>query len=256
MLRRVEGARRLIMTRAVRRIAASVEAVICSSTSERDDLIPLVRPRDQAKLRLLYNGLDLPGERSLGERHAAREQLGVAVEDVVGLFVGRLEERKAPLLAAAAARRVRSEGIPFVLLVAGEGPLANALQAEAGPHMRLLGHQQEMGRIYAAADVFLQPSEREGMSFALLEAMAHGVPAVAADGPGNPEAVGDTGIVFPAGDEVGLAEALTRLSRDGRWRAELGAAARVRVGEQFTVDRFLRDSAAVYSEALPPSPHA
>ena len=73
------------------------------------------------------------------------------------------------------------------------------------------------------------PSRREGLSFAVLEAMGHGLAMVVADGAGNPEAVGDAGLVLPAGDERAFADALARLAADAALRASLGAAARARV---------------------------
>jgi glycosyltransferase involved in cell wall biosynthesis len=79
--------------------------------------------------------------------------------------------------------------------------------------------------------------------------MGHGLAMVVADGPGNPEAVGDAGRVLPAGDEAAFAAVLGELTRDEALRARLGAAARERVESIFTAAA-LRDGArAAYERA-------
>src|SRR5919204_68745 len=88
--------------------------------------------------------------------------------------------------------------------------------------VQLLGHRNDVPRLLAAADFFLLVSKREGLSFALLEAMAHGLPAIVADVCENVEAVGDSGLAVPYGDEAALAAALVRLAGDEAGRAILG----------------------------------
>src|SRR6185437_7787989 len=110
------------------------------------------------------------------------------------------DERKDPITAARAAAKVRE---PLVFLIAGEGPLRPTLARFAEQHreVRLLGHRSDVDRLLAAADVFVLSSWREGFSYALLEAMSAGVVPVVSDAPGNPEAVGEAGVVFRRGDE-------------------------------------------------------
>jgi glycosyltransferase involved in cell wall biosynthesis len=88
------------------------------------------------------------------------------------------------------------------------------------------------------------------LSYALLEAMGHGLAIVASDGHGNPEAVGDAGLEFPVGDREALVAALVRLSSDPALRSRLGARAAVRVRDHFTADRFIAETEAVYRQAL------
>jgi len=84
----------------------------------------------------------------------------------------------------------------------------------------------------------------------VLEAMAHGLAIVVADGPGNPEAIGEAGIVVAAGDVGALANALRTLARDGPQRIRLGRAARARAQTQFSVGRLLAGVADAYAVAL------
>ncbi len=133
------------------------------------------------------------------------------------------------------------------MLVAGEGPQEAELRAAGA---RMLGFRRDPQRVLAAADVLVMPSRNEGLSFAVIEAMAAGLPCVVSDGPGNPEAVADAGIVFPAGDEAALRVALIRLAADPAERARLAAAARARAAATFSVDTFLTRMGALYAAAL------
>ena len=67
------------------------------------------------------------------------------------------------------------------------------------------------------------PSEREGLSFAVIEAMGSGLAIVVSDGPGNPEAIGDAGIVVAVGDVEALAATLGELARDPAQLRRLGS---------------------------------
>jgi glycosyltransferase involved in cell wall biosynthesis len=98
--------------------------------------------------------------------------------------------------------------------------------------------------------VLVLPSAREGLAMAALEAMAHGVATVVSDGPGNPEAVGEAGVVAPVGEVAAWTDVLVELAADAERRARLGAAARARVAAEFGVERFRAGVAAAYDAAL------
>ena len=97
------------------------------------------------------------------------------------------------------------------------------------------------------------PSRREGLSYAVLEAMAHGVATVVSDGPGNPEAVGDAGLVFPAGDAHGAGRAPARASRRPGRRAALGQAGRD-WPPSFTADKMVEEDRERAYEAVLTAP--
>ncbi len=252
LLRRTAGPQHTALSRALAAAVGAARAVICTSGAERDDLVAVVHSADRPKLTVIFNGIDPPAAPGPHSGPSLRDELGIGAETVLGLFVGQLEPRKAPLTAARAATRARAAGAPFVLAVAGEGPQAASLQALAGDAVKPLGFRSDLERLLSGADVFVAPSEREGMSLAVLAAMAHGLAVVASDGPGNPETVGDTALLFPTGDETALAAAITRLSADPALRRSLGASARSRALDTFGAERFLAATEAVYLRALEP----
>jgi glycosyltransferase involved in cell wall biosynthesis len=253
-LRRATGLRRATTVRGLGAVARCAARVLCTSQAEYDELAALLGPARVPRLSVVRNGVDVPAAVAPAERAATRAALGLEEGDVAALFLGELSARKAPLLAVDAAERAAAAGAPVVLLVAGEGPQAAAVRERACAAVRVLGQRDDPAALLAAADVFVLSSEREGLSFAVLEAMAAGLAMVVSDGPGNPEAVGDAGIVVPAGDGDALAGALRALALDRVERERLGAAARERVRSQFSRARLLEGVAAAYAVALDGAP--
>jgi glycosyltransferase involved in cell wall biosynthesis len=248
-LRRSRGAAGwLVRCRLARAIGASART-ICTR-EEREDLLAVLPGSLDSRLVVVNNSAPVPPPLSAEQRARLRGSLGLGEGDVAVLFAGRLEPRKDPLGAVRAVEEARAGGAGVVLLVAGDGPLAAEVRSHEGAGVRALGHRDDLEDLYGSADLFLLPSHREGMSLALLEAMAHGLVAVVADGAGNAEAVGDAGLVFPAGDLAAMSAHLARLAGDAGERARLGAAARERLQTELSMDRFLAGTRAQYEVAL------
>jgi glycosyltransferase involved in cell wall biosynthesis len=248
-LRRSGGLAGWAVRRRLRAAVAASRRTICIAADEREDLAAALPPALRGRLVVVANGVPVAAV-DPGRRERVRESLGLAAGEVAVLFAGQLEERKDPLGAIAAVEAARGRGAELVLLVAGGGPLERDVAARAGPGVRALGHRDDLEDLYAAADLFLLPSHREGMSFALLEAMAHGLPPVVADGSGNRETVAVAGAVFAAGDRGALSEVLAELAADPDERSRLGAAARERIRTELSLERFLAGTRAVYEAAL------
>ena len=247
-LRRARGARALLARALIARVLSAASVTVCCSKAECDELEPLAAS-GVSRMRVVYNGVPVPELPSDADRRDARAALRIPEDAVTALYLGQLEERKDPLTAVAAAEAVaRSE--PFVLLVAGDGPLRDQVEARAADGVRMLGFRSDPERLLAAADVFVMPSRREGLSMAVIEAMALGLAVVVSDGPGNPEAVEDTGVVFPVGDTEALARELRKLCRDPERRRRLGAAARERAASELSADNLIAGMTAAYEDAL------
>jgi glycosyltransferase involved in cell wall biosynthesis len=159
--------------------------------------------------------------------------------------------------AAALVARVRPS---FRLEVAGDGicmPELRRLTAELGleKHVRWHGAVRDVPALLGRAALFVLPSVEEGISLALLEAMARGLPTVATRVGGNPEVVvdGETGLLVPARDPEALARALLRLLDDPETRLRLGAAGRQRVEMQFDVRRMVAAYETLYLAGTEPA---
>ena len=207
-------------------------------------------------LSVVYNGVDMTQFAPQAERAAIRAELGMADDAVVIGSVGRLSADKGGqdgLIRAVADVR---QTYPQVRLVfVGDGPLRINLEAlvlERGlaDVVHFTGQRADVARLLGAFDIFVLPSLREALPIAVIEAMAVGLPVVAARIGGIPEVVedGTTGCLVPPGDEAALAAMLTQLVADPALAARLGAAGQARVQAQFTVEQMVRRVEHLYDE--------
>jgi glycosyltransferase involved in cell wall biosynthesis len=115
------------------------------------------------------------------------------------------------------------------------------------------GFRDDAPSLSAACDTFCLPStRREGLSRAIIEAMAYGVPPIVTDSGGSPELVVDgvSGIVVPVNDSKAIAAAVERLYRDAELRASLGRAARERIATNFRSEDTIEKTIALYQSLL------
>ncbi len=118
--------------------------------------------------------------------------------------------------------------------------------------LRFLGSRTDVGVLLPAVDLVVHPSQQEGFSNAILEAMAAGCPVVATAVGGNVEAVieGTTGLLVPPSDPVALAVAIERLLRRPDERRRFGLAGRQRAERSFGMDRMTLAYEQVYSAVV------
>jgi glycosyltransferase involved in cell wall biosynthesis len=168
----------------------------------------------------------------------------LAVRAPIVFHAGRFIEVKGATYLIRAMRAVQDVVPDAELVIAGTGPLRSALEREAhelGVRVRFLGmvtpdairawHAE--ARVYCMPSVRSSTGQREGLSNALLEAMASGLPIVASNSGGIPEAVGDAGFLVPERDVAALAERIVALLRDAALSERMGVASRARVVTHF-----------------------
>ena len=197
-LRRFHGARYRLAKANLRALSARTNSIICVSRSEYEDAAALLSASARKRLIVIHNGVAIPPSPSAAEREATRAQLDLPAGTTVALFVGKLEDVKEPLVAVRATVEACSRGTEVTLVVVGDGPLRSSVIEEGGDCVRVLGFREDIAKLNAAADLFILPSRREGLSYALLEAMSFGVCPIVSEIPGNVEAVGHAGIVCPS----------------------------------------------------------
>lgn len=168
------------------------------------------------------------------------------------LFVGRLSPQKNLARLLRALTLVRR---PVLLDVVGDGEqrrqLAETVQRQGNPVVRFHGRLDGAAllRRYEQADLFVLPSDREGMSLAALEAMAAGLPVLATDVPGNTELLRGIGVLVPAAPAA-LAAAIDEFAADEDFRQQT-AAASARAAREFTWAAAAAQVEDVYAEVLP-----
>jgi glycosyltransferase involved in cell wall biosynthesis len=182
------------------------------------------------------------------------EWLGSADVDTV-LYVGRLAQEKGVdrilELWTALAR------VGAVLVIVGDGPQRDSLERQAATlgllgSVRFLGRQTDVRPFYEMADLFVLPSRTEGVSNALLEAMAAGLPVVASDVGGNRDIVehGRSGLLLDLDDTAAWMRGIADLLDDPRLRDRLGTAARRRAAS-FSIGEVAERYLDLYETLLP-----
>jgi len=204
---------------------------------------PLARSSDRV-YRIRGMGVDLsrfaPGAHPDVRARLASE-LGFEPSRTIVLCVGRLIPEKGVIDFVAAARRVCESRQDAVFLLAGSGPLLEALRArvtEAGlsDRVKILGWRDDIQDLVKASDVFVLPSYyMEGLPVSLLEAMACAKPVITTHHKGCEDAVVDgvTAFLVPVKEPDRLAEKMTALIEDEKLRERMGRAGRERVETVF-----------------------
>ncbi len=215
----------------------------------------LARPE---KLLLVPNSVDLDRLRVPETARAEVRAELAAGERFVWLAVGRLEAQKDYPNLLRAVARLAGEGRDFAVWVAGQGPEAGALAAQAeaaGLRGRVtwLGLRPDVPRLLAAADGFAMSSAWEGTPLALLEALAAGLPAVATAVGGCPEVLAEAepGSLVPPGDPQALAAAMAALmDLPAGARRDRGEAGRAGVGARYGLPATLARWEEIYHRLL------
>ena len=145
-----------------------------------------------------------------------------------------------------------------VLALVGDGDRMDACrtlaqQAGVADRVRFLGQRADVPEILQASDIFVLNSKSEGMSNALLEALAAGLPCVATDVGGNPELVRDAenGFLVPPNQPAPLSRSLDILARNPDLRARMGARSRQRAQDEYSLGAMVRRTESIYEEVAP-----
>jgi glycosyltransferase involved in cell wall biosynthesis len=206
----------------------------------------------RGRWHVIHNAIPVPPPRprSLTEAHRA---LGIVPEDRVVGLVGRLVPAKAPADFLGAVSIALRKVPRLKALLVGDGPLRADVEAEVrrlgiGERVVLAGFRKDVADLLAGMDALVFSSTREGLSLAMLEAMAAGVPLVATRVGGTPELIehGVTGLLVPASAPEALADEIVRVLTDQALAARLAGAARARVAERFSLAKMADDYEALY----------
>lgn len=246
-----------------RRLASRVLATItdrmfavCRDSAGRYAQISGIPPK---LFDVIFNGVDCDRFQVVTDKTALRADLGIPLHSTLVLTVASLTPIKDHhSLVKAAARVLEQTDRPVQFLFVGDGVLRSSIEAEIdrlelGDSIRLLGNSDRVPAYLSACDLFVLPSRLEGMSNAILEAMASGLPVVANRVGGNPELVEDgvTGLLCQQGNTHDMADAIRRLVEQDSVRESMGVVARRRAEEKFSI-RTMMDAYARYYRSIAP----
>jgi len=238
--------------------------LVCVSKTCAEDLVAMNWNLDSTKVMAIQNGMDPTPylvEQSPKLSTASNREL-LFGEQVSGkrLFgtIGRLSEVKNYRRFIEAFARACQNNANIALVLIGTGPLEQELKTlvtslKIDEQVLFLGYRKDIPTLLQNLDVFALPSLREGISLALLEAMASGLPVLTSNRSGMKEVVSDSscGWLVEPEDSQSMAEIITLIARETPEQlAIIGNNARQRVLEKFHAERMTSDYEALYSEIL------
>jgi glycosyltransferase involved in cell wall biosynthesis len=207
---------------------------------------------DARRIDTIPNGIDTAHFAEHVSAVEFRSRMGIQPGDRVVVCVGRLDPLKGQTTLVRAFRDVVASEPRARLCLVGDGADRAALarhvdEFRLGDRVTFAGTIADVREALAAADVFVLPSNEEGLPGSVMEAQAAGVPVVATAVGGTPELVQHehTGLLVPPRDAGALSEAIVRLLRDSDLAQRLAAAARASV-QELSVDRMVDTTIAMY----------
>jgi glycosyltransferase involved in cell wall biosynthesis len=208
----------------------------------------------EGKFRKIYNGVAPIEPWAPDEAMAFRRREGIPNDTLVALCVSNFYPYKGhEELVEAVAKVVPMYPNVIFLMVGRDSGTVEATKARVRERgiersVRFVGSRTDVPDLLRASDLFVHPSREEGFSNAILEAMAAGLPVVACDVGGNPEAIvdGETGRLVPPRNAVAFASAVAELLADPEKRKAMGEAGRHRATERFSLDRMVGEMESLY----------
>jgi glycosyltransferase involved in cell wall biosynthesis len=198
------------------------------------------------RITVIPNGVQ-PLDTSSVNRAVVRRDLGLNENDILILSVGRLTYQKGHEFLVQAMFTVVGRFPNAKAGICGDGPLRSQLETQIidtglSNHMKLLGAWEDISPLLASADIFVLPSRWEGLSRALMEAMAAGLPVIAAEVDGIKDLVTDgvNGLLVASEDARMLGNSILQLIADAEMRKKLGAAGQAHVLKTHSVDDMCR----------------
>jgi len=211
----------------------------------------------RAPSEVILNGVSPDRITPTISRSEFRRANGVRDDDILLLSVGSLDSAKRPDRFLRVLSRL-GDRLPQVRAwIVGDGPQRAETEryaAELGVtgRVRFFGSRDDVADFMQAADIFVMTSDTEGVPAVVLEAGLMGLPVVAPRVGGLSECIidGETGVLVPPGDEVRMAEVISRLSSEPDSRKRLGTAGREWVRGHLTIDHIAEQYLAFYRDLL------
>jgi glycosyltransferase involved in cell wall biosynthesis len=234
------------MLRAVERVATHLtDLLVANAQAVADDARRAEKVR-RDKVVVVRNGLP-------DSAFASCPPADLRSTRPVLLCVASLRTYKGHRYLLDAVARLKARGLPCTLALAGDGPERSTLEDQAvrlGIDVRFLGIRADVDRLLARADVAVLPSLEEGMSNAVMEAMAAGRPIVATDVGGTRELLQGRGVLVPPAEPEALADGIEQVLTDPGWATRLGRLARAWSREHLLADAMIDRHIRIYRELL------
>jgi L-malate glycosyltransferase len=235
--RRYEFLDRILFQRLSRRIWKNAKAVVANSEGLKE---LAMKTDDNVNIKVIPNGVDIEEFRP-GKKKTERGN-----KKIIVISIGRLIERKGYSDLIEAISNMKNVELQLI----GDGNLLDRLKSEArsfNSNVKFLGKKEhgDIPEFLKKADVFVLPSLNEGMSNAILEAMACGLPIITTDTGGSKELVKENGVIFRKGDVNELRSVLKKFEKDKTLIVKMGDISR-RMVEEMSWDNVVQKYYEIY----------
>jgi len=231
-----------------------VNLVHCISNSVRDHILSIITI-DNSKLKVIYNGICL--DRFKNNKFQKTSTINYSNSHPIIGCVSRLDKRKGIeyLIKAIGLLKVQYKDIKLILV--GDGPqrsFLNRLVKELSlvDQVVFVGKTFEVEKYLSIFDFFVLPSLQEGLSIAIIEAMASGVPVIASNVGGIPEVIThkQDGILIKAKNENDIFEAVIQLNNDKKLKSKLISNAYDKISAKFDIRKIVKEFESMYTHYI------
>lgn len=230
---------------------------VVANASCISELLTVREKISKSKIHTIHNGVDLARFPYPMQNGHLRKTLGFPEASLILGTIGRLgPEKDHRTLLYAIAELYKMNVRPYLVLI-GDGPLYEPLvhlseKLGIASYLRWLGPRSDIPELLAGIDLFVLPSRYEGCPNVVLEAMAAGKCIVATRVGGTPEVIenGETGVLVRPGEVQEFVDAISFFKRHPERISVMGEKARRAISEQFTVERMVQKTEALYDRLL------
>lgn len=235
-------------------IGRRADRVVVISRALLNEAVQLMR-LPEAKVACVYNGINPAEYAALPAPDKFRKELGIPEDALLVGTIARLIPQKGIqfLIEAASLLKERFPRVRYVIV--GDGPMRHVLERQTqkaglGDIITFAGFRPRIDDFLSAMDLFALPTLEEGLSIAVMEAMAAAKPVVASAVGGVPELITpETGLLVQPGNAWSLAEGMARLlSMDEAKRAAMGVCGHNHIAERFTVGQMAEEHLRLYED--------
>ncbi len=240
-------------------LARRTDAVIAVSEALKVELTALIGI-EPGRVVTIANGIDTGHYKPASGRGESRRKLGLGRGMPIIGTVARLAPQKGVthlIRAAKILKDVFLKGKPFQLVIVGDGPLRPSLEEETRLYdldgsVTFEGVRGNIPDYLNAFDVFVLPSETEGLPLVLLEAMAAGLPVVASKVGGIPEVIENNlnGLLVSPANPFEIAESIVRILDKPLWAGAMGRRGRAKIQNEFNAHNMVDRVCGVYNDIL------
>lgn len=207
------------------------------------------------KITVISNGIDTDFYSKIERDESLRKNLGIREEEIAMICVANLHITKGHKYLLEAFENIYQKNKNIKLLLVGDGDERKKLEKQVNKYFSknnilFLGKRNDVPRLLKISDIFILPTLFEGMSNAIMEAMAAGKPIITTDIPENKDLIEnkETGILFPARDTKSLQKDIKLLMSDFNFREKLGQNAQQKAGKDFDIQKVANQFASFYQE--------